>query len=271
MSYLDLFHHQLVGPENGRRWVFLHGLMGYAANWQKITSALKSTERILTYDQRGHGRSLKPESGYGPENYSDDLLKIVDELGWESFILVGHSMGGRNVLNFASQHPERVSKLVVEDIGPEASADALPYYEKLLGMIPTPFASREAARLFFQGEFLEKAKTRDNVEMLGKFFYSNLEDKPDGTTDWRFSKQGIFDSVTEGRALDRWNEVESLKVPTLWIRGDHSRELSRENYEKILASNALITGVEIPNAGHWVHADQPALFTEALKQFVGGF
>jgi pimeloyl-ACP methyl ester carboxylesterase len=271
MSYIDLFHRQLTGPENGRRWVFLHGLMGYSANWQKIVNSLKATERILTYDQRGHGRSMKPASGYAPEDYSQDLWKITEELGWESFILVGHSMGGRNVLNFAFQHPEKVTRLVVEDIGPEASDTALPYYEILLGMIPTPFPSREAARTFFQGEFLEKAKTRDNPEMLGKFFYSNLEDQPDGTVDWRFSKKAIFDSIVQGRAEDRWQEVQGLTMPTLWIRGERSRELSPENYQKILQTNPLITGVEIPNAGHWVHADQPALFIQALKDFAGGF
>jgi pimeloyl-ACP methyl ester carboxylesterase len=271
MSYLDLFHHQISGPENGRRWVFLHGLMGYSANWHKIANNLRGTERILAYDQRGHGRSFKPESGYAPEDYAQDLLKITDELGWDQFILVGHSMGGRNVLNFAYQHPEKVSRLVVEDIGPEASAEALPYFEVLLGMVPTPFPNREAARAFFQGEFLEKAKTRDKVDMLAKFFYSNIEDKPDGTADWRFSKKAIFDSVIQGRAEDRWNEVQALQMPTLWIRGSHSRELSHENYEKVLKSNPLITGVEIPDAGHWVHADQPELFTQALKDFVGGF
>jgi pimeloyl-ACP methyl ester carboxylesterase len=60
-------------------------------------------------------------------------------------------------------------------------------------------------------------------------------------------------------------------MPTLWVRGAESRELSRENYEKVLATNPLVQGVEIPNAGHWVHADQADLFTQALKDFVGGF
>jgi esterase len=245
--------------------------MGYSANWHKIANHLKATERILAYDQRGHGRSMKPESGYAPEDYASDLLKITEEIGWDKFILVGHSMGGRNVLNFAFQHPEKVSHLIVEDIGPEASDEALPYFERLLGLVPTPFPNREAARSFFQGEFMEIAKSRDKVDMLAKFFYSNLEDQSDGTTDWRFSKKAIFDSVIYGRAEDRSHEVAGLKVPTLWIRGGVSRELSRENYEKVLALNPLITGVEIPNAGHWVHADQPELFTQALKDFVGGF
>jgi len=271
MAYLDLFNYQLTGPENGRKWVFVHGLMGYGANWRKIVAGLESTERVLVYDQRGHGRSQKPASGYSPEDYSEDLYKITEELGWDQFVLVGHSMGGRNVLNFASRHSEKLIKLVVEDIGPEADGNAVEYYETLLGMVPTPFKNREAAREFFHHEFLEKAKTRDKPQVLSQFLYANIEDKPDGTADWRFSKQGILKTVTDGRAQERWHEVESLKVPTLWVRGAQSRELTKESYERILRSNSMITGVEIPNAGHWVHSEQPALFLAALKNFVGGF
>jgi pimeloyl-ACP methyl ester carboxylesterase len=271
MSYLDLFHYQITGPEAGRRWVFVHGLMGYSANWRKIVSGLEGTERVLVYDQRGHGRSMKPDTGYTPEDYSEDLYKITTELGWDRFILVGHSMGGRNVTNFAYRYPEKLSHLVVEDIGLETAENAVEYYENLLGLVPTPFANRDEARRFFQTEFREKAKTRDSVDVLAQFFYANMEDQPNGTVDWRFSKKGILQTVIDGRAKDRWHEVEALKMPTLWVRGENSQELSRENFARISKSNPMITGVEIPNAGHWIHADQPALFLQALKDFVGGF
>jgi len=267
MNYLDLYNYQLTGPETGRKWVFVHGLMGYGANWRKIISGLESTERVLAYDQRGHGRSQKPASGYAPEDYADDIFKLTEALGWDQFILVGHSMGGRNVLNFASRHPEKLIKLVVEDIGPEADPNAVNYYQNLLAMVPTPFPNRETARDFFQKDFLEKV----NSQVLAQFLYANIEDKPDGTTDWRFSKQGILQTVVEGRHSDRWHEVESLKVPTLWVRGAQSRDLTRETFERVLQSNSMITGVEIPNAGHWVHSEQPAAFLQVLKEFAGGF
>lgn len=271
MSYLDLFHYQITGPEEGRRWVFIHGLMGFGGNWRKIVSGLESTERVLVFDQRGHGRSQKPETGYAPEDYSEDIFKITSELGWDQFILVGHSMGGRNVLNFAYRYPEKIIRLVVEDIGPEASPQAVEYYEKLLGVVPTPFPNRAAAREFFQKDFLKLAQSREKAEVLAQFFYANIEDQVDGTADWRFSKRGILESVRAGRVQERWHEVEGLKNPTLWIRGAESREFSHESFERVLKSNPVIKGVEIPNAGHWVHSEQPALFLGAIKDFVGGF
>ncbi|XGC80483.1 alpha/beta fold hydrolase [Bdellovibrio bacteriovorus] len=271
MAYLDNFYHQFYGPETGRKWVFLHGLMGYGQNWRKIVASLESTERILTYDQRGHGRSFQPEFGYSPEDYANDLAKILEELGWDKIILVGHSMGGRNVLNFATRFPEKVEKLVIEDIGPEGNPLAHEYYEYLLNLVPAPFATREEARRFFFEDFIKTAKTRENVTVMANYFYANMAEKPDGTIDWRFSKKGIIDSVRYGRSDDRWHEVDALKVPTLLVRGENSKELSPENYEKMLASNPMIKGVVIPNAGHWVHSDQAQPFIEALKLFVGGF
>lgn len=275
MAYLDNFYHHLYGPEAGnpepRKWIFVHGLMGFGQNWRRIISDLERSERCLAYDQRGHGRSFKPDSGYSSEDYAEDLKKIADELGWKKFILVGHSMGGRNVLVFASKYPEYVEKLVIEDIGPETKPQAHEYYEYLLNFVPTPFANRDEARKFFAEDFIQKAKTRENVEVMAKFFYSNIEEKPDGTLDWRFSKYAIIESVKAGRHRDRWQEVKELKMPTLLIRGANSQELSKESYHTMLASNPMIKGVEIAGAGHWVHSDQAQAFIEALKSFVGDF
>lgn len=271
MAYLQNFYHQFYGPERGRKWIFVHGLMGFGQNWRRIISGLEQTERCFAFDQRGHGRSFKPASGYSPEDYANDLKQIVDELGWDQFVLVGHSMGGRNVLNFASRFPERLSHLVIEDIGPEASPGAHEYYEYLLNLVPSPFVSRAQAKRYFSEDFVKTAKTRESVQVMSQYFYANMEEKPDGTVDWRFSKQGIIDSVKEGRADDRWGEIRGLRVPTLLVRGERSQELSHANYVDMLACNSMIKGVEIPNAGHWVHSDQPQAFIEALRMFVGVF
>lgn len=271
MSYLNNFFHHFYGPEEGRRWIFVHGLMGYGQNWRRIIADLEKTERCLAFDQRGHGRSFQPSTGYRPEDYSDDIKKIADDLGWDKFILVGHSMGGRNVLNFAHRYPERLNHLVVEDIGPEAAAGAHEYYEYLLNLVPTPFATREEAKRFFFEDFVKTAKTRENIQVMANFFYANMAEQPDGSISWRFAKNGIIESVRAGREDERWNEVESLKMPTLWIRGQNSKEFSAESFERVLSSNPMIKGVEIPSAGHWVHSEQPEAFVKAIKAFVGGF
>jgi pimeloyl-ACP methyl ester carboxylesterase len=267
MAFLDNFHYQIIGSAGHPQIVFLHGLMGYGANWRKITSALQDKYQILIFDQRGHGRSHQPSSGYAPEDYANDLLNILDELGWDTIFLVGHSMGGRNALNFAFRYPQRVRALVLEDIGPEASVHNVERMTQLIEGVPTPFPSRQAAKDFFKGEFLQKFKDRPNVQGIAHYLHSNIADQADGTGDWRFSKGAILESLRLGRASDRWHELENLQVPTLLIRGAHSEELSPITYHKMLSVNSLIRGVEISDAGHWVHADQALAFSAELVRF----
>lgn len=284
-SYLDQFNYQFLsgggrrwtldevrekGPET-RRWVFLHGLMGYAINWRKIVSLLGPEDLSLIFDQRGHGQSWKPEHGYAPEDYAQDLKKISDEIGWNSFVLVGHSMGGRNALMYAHLYPDSLEKLVIEDIGPDGNDQATSYYERLLGAIPTPFANKLSAKEFFMNEFSQvaaKIPLRGNRQTIGLYLYSNIVDRPDGRADWRFSKQAILDSVRQGRAEDHWREFESLKMPILVIRGAQSEELSEDVFRRMGEANARVRLVQIDNAGHWAHYDQPELFVQALKSFV---
>ncbi|MEZ4872917.1 MAG: alpha/beta hydrolase [Bdellovibrionales bacterium] len=271
MSYLENFHHQILGEANENKLVFLHGLMGSAANWRAITPSFVEDFQILTFDQRGHGRSFQPDGPYTPEAYAEDLLRILDELQWGPIYLVGHSMGGRNALNFAFRYPERVVKLVIEDIGPsiqQANADKIAH---LLSLVPTPFKNKTEAREFFQsGQFEAQLPNNPNAKALGQYFYSNIHEKADGTADWRFSKSAIMESVKAGHIKDRWSEVAQLKVPTLVIRGEHSEDLPKSDYERYSRENSLIQTVEITNSGHWVHFDQRERFVECLKGFFSG-
>lgn len=269
MARLADLHHQFYGPENGRRWVFLHGLMGFLNNWRTIIRGLEETERCLAYDQRGHGRSIKPASGYAPEDYAQDLKDILDELGWDKIVLVGHSMGARNGLAFCDLWPERVEKFILEDIGPESAPKDRQYFRDLLGVVPTPFPSRAVAREFFQNEFPKLIRTKENPEAIGAYLAANLTETGEGAVDWRFSVPAIFESVDRGREGDRWALIDRLSVPTLLIRGERSTELSQEIYEKMLARNKMIHGVIIRDSGHWVHADQPQAFLHAIKEFTG--
>lgn len=278
-SYLAQFNYQFlrpagisVGPDDFRRselrrFVFLHGLMGYGANWRKITSGLGPNDIALVYDQRGHGKSWKPLTGYSPEDYAEDLELIRQEIGWEQFYLVGHSMGGRNALVYASRFPDRVQKLLIEDIGPELRPNSIDYYRRMLDSAPTPFVSKLAAKEFFLNVFPKLGFSQHQPETLGQYLYSNIIETPDGRADWRFSKEAMLLSASQGQEQDRWNDLKNLSMPTLLIRGEQSAELTHEVYEKMLACNSKIQGQVIDNAGHWVHSDQPQLFLQVMLNF----
>lgn len=274
MSILESFYYQITGPENATyetpKLVFLHGVMGFAANWRRIAKAFESEYQVLTFDQRGHGRSFHPEDGYSPEDYAADLEAILDELGWEQIHLVGHSMGGRVALTFAANRPSRVTRLVIEDIGPEMQPAASSLVIRMLDAVPIPFSSKREAKEWFDTEFMRIFAAEPNRVALAAYLYANLTENENKEAVWRFSEKGVRESITQGRAIDRWSEIRSLSMPTLLVRGEFSKDLPRVIFEKVLKANPRIEGVEIKGSGHWVHSDQPETFISVLERFFRG-
>ncbi|MBC7753796.1 MAG: alpha/beta hydrolase [Moraxellaceae bacterium] len=268
--FLSNFNYSVLGNAESPRVVFIHGLMAFSANWRKIASRIQNDFQCLIYDQRGHGRSFKPESGYSPEVFAEDLNKITDELGWDSFHLVGHSMGGRNAIVFADLFPQKVRTLTIEDMGPEADSRSHLYYEKMLNAVPTPFDSKQSMKQFFASDFEKNFEAKEPISVLSTFLQANIEQVENTQLfDWRFSKQAIFETVKQGHIKDRWREVTHLSMPVLLIRGENSHVLKRETFEKMLQVNPKITGVEIKQAGHWIHYEKYEEFTSILREFLG--
>lgn len=258
-------HHRVIAPENSQSGsypvVFLHGLMGFSANWGKIWPAFQSERPVLVLDQRGHGRSAKPLHGYSPSDYAEDLHSLLQSLGWERCHIVGHSMGGRVALRFCSLYPERAVSLTMEDSGVEANPSRILWIKKLLGSIPTPFPDRDSARKFFADNF------RDDP-MTGSFLHANLESKPDGSMDWKFFPPGMEETIETGRATDATAEFAGLRLPCLVVRGSRSVEFPAAEANRMMAALHGAKFVEIEGAGHFVHAEKPMEFSAALKAFL---
>lgn len=269
MSYLQNFKYELSSSKKDKKLVFLHGVMGSGANWRKIAPAMQEHFQTLVFDQRGHGWSFKPPHGYAPSDYAEDLHLILNELGWQKISLMGHSMGGRNALYFADKYPERVEALVIEDIGPQGNAVAMQKTIDMVEMVPTPFSSKMAAKEYFANEFVRQlgGHSTAQAQVLGQYFYTNIEQQADGRADWRFYKKAILESLVEGHFKPKWDIVRKLKVPTLFVRGKKSEDFPRDEYDQVLKINPLVQGVEISEAGHWVHFDQPVAFIKAVKDF----
>lgn len=258
-------YHRVHGPEISPPGVLpvvlLHGLMGFAANWGKIWPELHATRPVLVLDQRGHGRSPKPATGYSPTDYARDLSRLLDHLGWPKAHIVGHSMGGRVALRFASLYPGRTASLTMEDSGADARPDRVNWIQDLLASIPTPFPDRESAKAFFAENF------RDDP-MTGGFLHANLEQGEDGSLDWRFHAPGMIETVETGRATDAMREFKELAAPTLLVRGSRSKEFPAGEAKAMAEARRNVELVTIEGAGHFVHAEKPKEFTQALARFL---
>jgi pimeloyl-ACP methyl ester carboxylesterase len=102
----------------GRDFVLVHGLASNARTWKLVAQGLSAVgHHVVAIDQRGHGQSDKPESGYGFEEVTSDLAALIEAMGLEMPIVAGQSWGGNVVVDFASRYPEMLSGLVLVDGG----------------------------------------------------------------------------------------------------------------------------------------------------------
>ena len=117
---MSLLHYQTLGL--GPPLILLHGLFGSADNWGSIAKHFAQHYQVISVDLRNHGRSPHHDSQTYPE-MADDLLAVLDTLGLAQVHLLGHSLGGKVAMQFATQYPERVSKLIVVDMAMRAYPD----------------------------------------------------------------------------------------------------------------------------------------------------
>ncbi len=244
-------HYRVLGE--GQPLIILHGLFGYSDNWQSHAKKLAEYFQVSLVDQRNHGHSPWHDA-MSYDLIAEDLNGLVSELNLEKVILVGHSMGGKTALRFAQLYPDCLEKLVVLDMGRKTYPSHHDAILKGLNEVSTlPLKSRNNAE-----EVLSK-----HVDSLGirQFLLKNLYWKEKGQLAWRMNIP-----VLEANMNKILAEIpnEEIMLPTLFMRGAQSNYILDEDIsdlEEFCPDSEFIT---IENAGHWLHAEAPGPFLEAL-------
>ncbi len=257
--------------------VMLHGIRGYAETFAGLAEALQPDCRVIAFDQRGRGDSdWDPAHHYYTDAYVADLGAVVDALGLARFDLLGHSMGGINAIVYVggdarrgAQHgPGRVRRLIIEDAGPgafEASPGAA-RIRRELETTPTHFESWSAAR-----DFMRQLRPTVTEEAREARLQNMLKSLPGGGFTWRYDHAGIAATRLRpdpARVVDLWRYVEAIECPTLVLRGGRSDYLQPDMAQAMVQRNSMLSWREIPDAGHYVHDDQPELVAEVVKAFL---
>ncbi len=261
-------HYVSWGRDDAPAVVMLHGLRSYARTWEPVADALADRYRVVALDQRGRGLSdWDPRRDYYAAAYVRDLDALVRALDLRRFVLAGHSMGGANAFVYAASNPDRLAGLVIEDMGPGASAGSQgsERIKRELKETPDAFASWDDARAFWRHQ-------RPNISesALDSRVAHSLKEDAHGRIVWRHDAAGIAAArlaATPEQLVHLWPLVLNLQVPTLLLRGGESDFLAAEVAAEMAAS-AGIDWLDIPGATHYVHDDQPAAFNHALRTWL---
>jgi pimeloyl-ACP methyl ester carboxylesterase len=131
--------------------MLLHGLAGHAGEWSRTVDHLRSTHRVVAFDQRGHGRSTRHPVEVSRDAYVHDVAAVATALGISRMTLVGQSMGGHTAILAAARHPELVERLVLVETGVGGGGPAVTAaVAGLLSSWPVPFVDHSAARACYE-------------------------------------------------------------------------------------------------------------------------
>ncbi|WP_163648602.1 alpha/beta fold hydrolase [Modicisalibacter sp. 'Wilcox'] len=256
MSDTVELHYQADGPEDTRPLVILHGLFGSADNWRSHAKQWQRRRRVVAVDLRNHGRSPHV-AGMSYAAMADDVIALLDRLQITDCDLLGHSMGGKVAMSVARLAPRRVASLIVADIAPIAYEHG---HDSIFAAMRRVERSRPASRQeadALMAEEIDSSATR-------LFLATNLV-REDGVMRWRVGLDEIaadYDAIIDVPAGDS-----PYEGPALEIRGAQSPYVPDST---LPALRAILPNVEIVTleAGHWVHAEVPKPFREAVDAFL---
>lgn len=247
-------HYRELGK--GKPLMILHGLFGYSDNWQSQAKKLADYYRVILVDLRNHGRSDWSDD-FSYQIMAKDVFELVSDLGLDSLILVGHSMGGKVAMHFAQNYTQLLEKLVIIDIGVK---EYPMHHDHILEGIHAVKLENVRSRK----EAEEQLSRHIDSEGIKQFLLKNLYWKDKTTLEWRMNVKVLEKKMEE--ILAAVPEIEVM-IPTLFIRGELSNYILEEDYEDLERIFPDLEIKTIKGAGHWVHAEAPEDFLETLLGF----
>jgi esterase len=242
---------------SGTPLLIVHGLFGSARNWNAIARNLSSGRPVYAIDQRNHGES----PWFDSHSYADmarDLAEVVETIGAPVDVL-GHSMGGKAAMVLALTRPELIRRLVVGDIAPVAYAhDNTQHIAAMQALDLDGITTRSEANKRLEALVPDAG--------LRAFFLQSLDLKAEGRPRWRLNLAVLAREMPQ---IIGWPDV-SGQFPgaTLFLTGALSHYMQPDYRTPIKALFPKARFAKLPEAGHWLHADQPRAFEETVRVFL---
>ena len=238
--------------------VILHGLLGSSDNWLSIAKKLADNRRVFILDQRNHGRSFHHEE-FNYEIMADDIHQFVAANGISKPDLIGHSMGGKVAMNYAVKFQQDLNKLVVVDIGPKA-------YPNHHGHILEGLSAIDLSLIKTRNEADQQLSNWVPALEERQFLLKNLARNDSSHFEWKMNLEVIRREIDQvGKPLHAGSKSDAT---SLFIYGGNSNYVVPDDIADIKAVFPNASFKRIEGSGHWVHAEQPENFLEAVEIFL---
>lgn len=249
----------VIEAGSGAPLVIMHGLLGSARNWGGIATKLGETHHVMAVDMPNHGASPWSEVMDYPF-MARQLAEFIKTRCGGSAVVVGHSMGGKAAMMLALSYPRMVERLVVVDIAPVRYTHTFAPYIKAMRAAPIATALRRGDVELAMHGVIDDPRVR-------AFLMQNLEGQP-GSYRWRPNLAVLGAAMDDILAFPHVADGTCYDGPALFLHGAQSDYVlpAHEDVIAALFPQARVQAVE--GAGHWVHADKPAEFTQAVADFV---
>jgi pimeloyl-ACP methyl ester carboxylesterase len=236
-----------------------------------VARKLAEHHTVWSPDLRNHGHSPHaPAHTY--QAMKDDLADFFDDHIPEKASLLGHSMGGKLAMWFAADYPELVNNLIVADIAPKdylLLEDESQYHlhRNIMLALMELHAAPVTGRRELEERLSEKIDRKEVIQFLVKNSHYNRETR---MMVWKINVEALFDHLEEivSGVNARWfdGRIPVTAYPVTFIRGLDSRYIQDQDIPEIRNIYPEADIIDIPGAGHWLHAEQPALFLAAVHR-----
>ena len=246
--------------QNKPPFIMLHGIGRVAHSFDHIAPKFTDKYHVMAIDMRGHGDSgWSPEGAYLVEDYVRDLEGFVDQLNLRNLTLLGNSTGGRVVQVYAGLHPDRMARLVVEDVGPQRTNEIASAFARRVQQEENGWASEDelVASLTRGGGPISK-------ELQRNYAHFGSKRREDGRIVWKRDPNLVKGFVP----TELWQYVSKIKCPTIYILGGVSSIVPPETQDRLKSTLPDVRIVTMPGLGHYPHLEAPEEYLRIVQAFL---
>jgi pimeloyl-ACP methyl ester carboxylesterase len=243
------------GASDGQTIILLHGYGDSWFSYSRVLHLLDAKYHVFTLEQRGHGDSDRPQSGYKFDDFAADVVAFMDAKNIKSATVVGHSMGSFIAQGVALAAPERVEKLVLIGTASTVKVDAVHELRKAMNELKDPVP------LEFVRDFVVSTSSPSLPKEFLDGAIAAAHKLPARV--WRETMKGMM-------AADYKTKLDQIKAPTLIVWGDKETIFLRPEQDLLKAKIANSVLKVYPETGHSPHWEQPEKFVKDLENFISG-